>query len=242
MSQSLRPLDISKLDFEGNRKRRRKKLLIRSLPVVGILLLACIWLVLPTFATSRASAANTSGAYNTAQNWLKALVTNTVFESYKQPLNCGIVATNNKQFDEASEYFRKAIALAPELEKCFIRIQSVLSSELAGDDAVSRDDTQAAITYYTKALSDISAYPACFDKYDALTLRIANKITELMNQLKKEMYQDETETPDSTKNDTETPTEDQLKQLEIIQRNGQISKQEAEQKSELDLEYQGKRW
>lgn len=242
MSQNLRPLDISKLDFEGNRKRRRKKLLLWSIPFAGIVLLTCVWLVLPLIATGQAGAANTSGAYGTARSWLKILATNTVFEPYKLPFNKAIVATNNKQFDDAAEFFRQAIAQAPDSEKCFIRVQSVLSSELAGDDAVSRNDTQAAITYYTKALSDITTYSGCFKQYDSLSLRIATKVAELVNQLKKEAYQDETETPDSTKTNTEMPSEDQLKQLEIMQRNGQISKQEAGKKSDLDLNYQGKTW
>lgn len=243
MSQNLRPLDITKLDFEGNRKRRRKRLIMQSLPVVIALILVCIWLVLPAIATQQASAANKSGAYSTAQQWLNVLATNTVFETYKRPFNQAIVATNQKQFDEASEFFRQAIALAPESEKCFIRVQSVLSSELAGDDAVSRQDTQAAITYYTKALSDITTYPQCFKDYSSLTLRIATKLAELVNKLKEETtYQDSDETPDSTKTSTETPSDDQMKKLETMQRNGQIKKQEANRKSESDYTYQGKQW
>lgn len=242
MSQNLRPLDITKLDFEGNRKRRRKKLFLWSLPAVLVMLVGCIWLILPAVLTGQASTANASGAYDAAEKWLKVLVANPVFEAYKRPFNRAIVATNQKQFDTAGEFFRQAIALAPDSEKCFIRVQSVLSSELAGDDAVTRKDTQAAITYYTKALSDITTYPQCFKQYSSLSLRIATKLAELVNQLKKESYQDQTATPDSTKTEAETPSDDQMKKLETMQKNGQVNKQEAARKSDLELEYKGKQW
>lgn len=242
MSHNLRPLDIGKLDFEGNRKRRRKKLLKWSLPFVIVAALGCLWLVLPFIVTGQAAAANTSGVYGTAEGWLKLLATNTVFESYKRPFNRAIVATNQKKFDDAAESFRQAIALAPESEKCSIRVQAVLSAELAGDAAASRKDTQAAITYYTKALSDTTTYAACFKQYDELSLRIATKLSELINQLKKEAYQDETETPDTTKTTSETPTDDQLKQLENMQKRGQVNKQESAKKTNPDYNYTGKQW
>jgi hypothetical protein len=135
MSHTRRPFDITKLDFEGNRKRKRKKLIVWSLPVVILIVGVCLWLLFPYVATAQASKlldSDTGGA----SNWLNSLNTHAFYERYKLPFNKAIVATKAKQFDAADVFFKEAITLAPDTEKCFIHVQSVLSSELAGDTAV----------------------------------------------------------------------------------------------------------
>lgn len=242
MSQNLRPFDLGKLDIEGNRKRRRKKFLVWSAPVVVLVVLACLYLSLPTIAARQAGMAHSSGAYSTAATWLRISSVNTVYEGYKQPFNSAIIATNQEQFDNANELFRQAIASAPESQKCFIRVQSVLSSELAGDAAVTRQDIQAAVTYYTKALSDITTHPDCFTAYGALTLRIATKLSDIVNQLNEAAYRDQTATPESTTSQADAPTDEQLDDLEELQKKSQIDKQQAALDHTLDLNYKGKRW
>lgn len=239
MNSKQRPLDLKKLDFDGNRRRKRRRLLLWSLPAVLALTLGALWLMLPFIAIPQASAANESRSYDTAEKWLDTLAYNTVFEPYKQPFNRAIVATNNKQFDKAGDYFRQAIALAPDSQKCFIRVQWVLSSELGGDDAVNRKDYQAAISFYTKALSDITANYNCFEQYPELSLRIATKLADLMKQIRE---QNQTDTNSQTQNTDNTPTAQQLQQLQQLQQQGQIQKQEDSRGRQYDDTYTGKRW
>lgn len=229
MSVNKRPFDIGKLDFEGNRKRRRKKLIIRSIPVVALLIILALWLALPTIATSQAIAAAKNNDHDTARTWVGLLATNNYFEPYIRPFNQAIIATNQKRFDDALEYFRQSIALAPEEKKCFIRTQMVLSIELAGDNT-DPNDHQRSITYYTRALSEISVHRSCFDDKKDLELRIAGKLADKVNAAKKELYQDATETAEKSQSKGEAPSDKQLQDLQKLQQQGQQSKQESTQK------------
>lgn len=109
-----------------------------------------------------------------------------------------------------------------------IRVQSVLSTELAGDDAVAAQDTQAAIIAYTKALSDMAAHSDCFKNQPALIKRVSEKLAELINQMNKKRYQDTNKTAEDSQKDNQQPSEDQMKQMEKLQGEGQLNKQEAE--------------
>lgn len=242
MNQTLRPLDLGKLDFEGNRKRRRKKLLIRLSPILAGLVMIIVWLLLPFIATEQAILASKAANYSAASNWLDALGTNNLFETYKRPFNQGIVATNQKKFDIAADHLKQSISLAPNEIKCSIRIQLVLSNELAGDDALTRKDRQAAIQYYTRALSDITTHKDCFQDQSALSMRIALKLAELYNAIKQDTYQDKTETPDTARTNTESPTDKQLEELQRLQQQGQQAVQEESRKLKSDYTYTGKQW
>lgn len=228
MNQTLRRLDIGKVDLEGIRRRKRQKLLVWSLAPIVLLLLVASWLVLPYAATSQAAKATGYQHYDDAARWLGLLGTNSYFESYKRSFNQAITQTHRKQYNEAAESFRAAIAAAPESEKCMIRVQSVLSTELAGDDAVAVQDTQAAIIAYTKALSDMAAHSDCFKDQQALMKRISEKLAELINQMNKKRYQDTNKTAEDSKKENQQPSEDQMKQMEKLQGEGQLNKQEAE--------------
>lgn len=231
MSAKMRPYDLRKLDFEGNRKRRRKKLFIWSLPLVVTLLIAVAWLMLPYVATSQASSALKNGDLDASGVWLKTLATNNVFETYKKPFNQAIVATHQHKFDEALDYFRQSIALAPEDEKCFIRLQLVLSLELAGDNLAPQKDKQRSIIYYTRALSEISVHRSCFEKHKELEQRVASKLADQTNSVKQELYQDADETVQSTKEKNELPSDDQLKDLQSLQQQGQQYKRDYSRKT-----------
>lgn len=191
-----------------------------------LIVLSCLWLVLPTLATHQAYSANETGAYDSANSWLNLLVTNTFFEPYKLPFNQAIAApiTSNSTAQTNSSDSQLRLRLNPKSVPYgyspFCRVN------LRGDDAVVRKDAQAAITYYTKALSDMTTYSQCFKQYSNLRFGLPLNLAQLVNQLKKETYQDQDATPDSTKTDSETPSDEQLKQLENMQKNGQVNKQE----------------
>lgn len=168
MTVNLRPLDIDKLDFDGIRRRTRKRLILWSLTPVIAALIAIGWFVFPMIATNIASVNVASGNYDAAAWWLSVAGYSTPPDSYKVPFNRAIVETDKKQYDQADTDFIAAVTLAPNDQKCFIRVQSVLSTELAGDNA-ALSDKQKAIQYYTKALADSTANPDCFKQYSQLT-------------------------------------------------------------------------
>lgn len=246
MSTNQRPLDITKLDFEGNRKRKRTHLIAWSLPVVVIIALFCLWLILFYVAPAQASTELSNGNTSAASGWLAPLKTNVFYEKYKLPFNKALVATQAKQFDTANELFREAATLAPESQRCFVHVQSVLSSELAGDDATNKKNYQEAITYYTKALSEISNHKPCFTAYNDLSTRINDKLTQAVNSLN-QASQPTTSTDDSsgTVDTSALPTDKQLETLDQLSQQSQVRKRDGDSDSRQTHDtytYTGKSW
>lgn len=234
MSVNRRPFDLGKLDFEGVRRARRKRLLVWSLGPIIALLLVTLWLVLPFIATAQARSASDRRAYGVAEGWLRLLVTNSVFEPYKRALNRALTASSQKHYVDAENYFHEAIAAAPEDKKCFVRQQSVLASEQAGDDAAGKKDFQNGVLYYTKALSDIAANPRCFEFYPALVKRIAEKLARLEQEAKEQLDPNADGPKPLQEQSGTTPSDQQMKTLNNLQQLSQIAKQE-EAKKEVDL-------
>ncbi|MFZ1258176.1 MAG: hypothetical protein WAQ25_01780 [Candidatus Saccharimonas sp.] len=211
-----RPLDMSKLDTEATRKTLRKILIARSVPFIFIAIITILWLLLPYIATAQARNSLKTNNVTGAKNWLTLLATNAVFEQYKKPFNEAIVATHAKRFDSASQLFDQSIALAPEVQKCMVRTQLVLSSELAGDDAVQRNDRQAALAYYTRAAAQIEANPKCFSNQSELASRIAAKLAATLLDIKKDI-KDLSKDKDTNKAEPKEPTEQQLNDMQNLQ-------------------------
>lgn len=219
MPKNLRPFDLTKLDFEAVRHQKRRKLVLYSLPVVVIATVAVWWLVWPIIATSVAMIHERSGDYESAGWWLGSAAINTVFEHYKQPLNLGIIATQQKQYDVASDYYRTALALAPQSQHCLIHVQAVLSSELAGDNR--HNDTPRAIVYYTKALAEITTNKSCFKGYPDLAERIQVKLAAMEEQERAKNF-------DTTarSNTTDVVTDQQLQDAESLMEQGRVKRNE----------------
>lgn len=244
--QGRRPLDVTKLDFEGNRLRRRRRLILWSLPVVVIITLLCIWLIIPYIATAQAASSVTNGNTAAAAHWLDALQTNIFYEKYKLPFNKALVATNDKRFDDADELYKEALASAPAAQQCFIHVQSVLSNELAGDNAVSEQKYRDAITYYTKSLAETTNYAACFKNYDALIDRINDKLAQAVYTLS---HEDDTSVTKQTQTDSEDalsganalPSQSQLDAAKKLRVKGEQQKQ-AENYSSMSDVYTEKGW
>ena len=226
-----RPLDITKLDFEARRYARRRTLFRWSLPLMLVLVGLACWLALPTFATIVAIQATDRGDYTTAEQWLNYAAYGTVLEKYKVPFNKAIVAVHQKQFDLAIEEVRTAIVGAPEDPKCFIRTQSVLATELAGDDAIARAKPEEAIQYYTKAIGEIRANNDCFKEYEKLSMRIAEKLSAVTNAIKKKSYQDPNSTGKEVEEANQTPSKDQMDKLDKLIEEGEVRRQESDYRS-----------
>ena len=122
-----RPFDLGKLDFEGIRLRRRRKLLLYSLPVCGLVLVITLkMLSIPVFSqVAHSSYRGTS--YQAANNWLSPLGIINWFEPYKQPFDQGVAQYRLAEFVLAEQAFRAALITVPSEHECDVRINVALS-------------------------------------------------------------------------------------------------------------------
>lgn len=222
MQKDSRPFDIGKLDFEAVRHNRRRILLKRSWPVVAVSVLVCGWLVYPYIATAVAAKDIKAARYDSAKRWLDSLHFHVMFEQWKLMFNQAIVSAHTKQYDEASEYFRSAIALAPEGQRCMVRTQAVTVGELAGDEAIARQDYAEAIRFYTKALAEVQANVRCFSQDPERAARLAEKIARAANQQQEKNYQDTTNDQKTVEKDSQAPSEDQMQELDKLEQGARI--------------------
>lgn len=240
MSADNRPLDLGKIDFEGNRRRLRRRLVIWSSPVTVVLFLFAVWLIMPAAATYQAQVAIDDSHYDTAGIWTGLLGTNNIFEPYIKAFNQATVFTHQQRFDEAIDQFTRSIALAPNEKVCHIRNQLVLSIELAGDASV-HGDKQKAITYYTRALTEISANRSCFEGTDHET-RIAKKLAEAINELKAELFKESDETAETVQTRNDPPSDNQLQILQTLQQQGEQARLENKSTKGLNGRFTSKPW
>lgn len=145
---SQRPFDLGKLDFNGIRLRRRKRLLLYSLPFCIVLLIAAVkFLSIPILSAVAQNQYN-HGQYSHAGTSLSPLHIANWFESYKAPFNHGNSLYKKGDFAEAEQLFRKALESVPEEDECNVRINLALSIEAQADAAVENKDLNEAILRY----------------------------------------------------------------------------------------------
>ncbi|PID30301.1 hypothetical protein CSA80_02635 [Candidatus Saccharibacteria bacterium] len=231
MTKNLRPYDMTLTDSDGIRRRRRRRLLLRSLlPVICVVVLA-LWLALPWFTTTMAQNAINDNRPETAQSWLSLGRINTVFEPYKHPFNRGIAAAHAKQYDKAFDEFQEALASAPDDQVCLIHQQIVITSELAGDDALSRQDAAQAIVYYIKAIASVVAHPQCFKgNGNGGKSGLEDKLAAATRAAEQSSSDSDEQQSDQNPSDSSPPSDDQLDKAEQLEQEGRINKQSSDQR------------
>lgn len=143
-----RPFDLAKLDFEGRRLRRRKRLLLYSLPVcILCLLLAIKLLSIPVFS-SIAQQSYTSTRYDNALGWLGPLRIFNWLEPFKVSYNSGNALYGKGKYVEAEARFRHALELVPFEYECDVRINLALSIEAQADAFLAEKQYDQAIVRY----------------------------------------------------------------------------------------------
>lgn len=156
------PFDTGKVQYEANRRRRRKKLMLWSAPAVLLVLALSLWFGLPEPLTARAITNYRHQSYPIARNWLTPL-TWTSPQPFIIAFNSGTVDTQLGRYDKAQAELTKALALAPANRRCMV-LQNL---------AISLDDHAAylqrqpslgedASTYSNQADSIRGANPKCF--------------------------------------------------------------------------------
>lgn len=173
---NLRPFDLGKLDFEKNRKQKRKKLLLYSLPGIVVVILIAIWLLTPTILTSQASTAFEKHDYVKANSKVSGLSFLNLIEPYKAYYNQGTTLSAKGNREAAIEKFETALAYTEDASAvCLITYNLVLTIEGHGDSAVVKSDATEAVSQYTRALNTLKVNKDCF-KDEALQKRIEEKL------------------------------------------------------------------
>lgn len=143
-----RPFDLKKLDFEAIRLRRRKRLLLYSLPICAIAgIVSLKFLAIAVFSTL-AHDNYRQQQFSGAINWLQPLHIANWFESYKAPFNHGNALFKKGEVADAAAMYRKALETVPTKHECSVRINLALSLERLGDMAVNEKNIDEAILHY----------------------------------------------------------------------------------------------
>lgn len=150
-----RPFDLAKLDFDTIRFKKRKKLLLVSLPlclVIGLFAIKMLSIpILSEIAYINYKRSDYTGAIAMIYplNWLN------YFESYKAPFNQGNAYFKNSNYSEAENKFRQALEMAPKERDCDVRINLALSIEQQADTFLAQKNYDQAILKYDEAKSVI---------------------------------------------------------------------------------------
>lgn len=143
-----RPFDLKKLDFEAIRLRRRKRLLLYSLPICAIAgIISLKFLAIAVFSTLAHDNYH-QHQFKGAINWLQPLHIANWFESYKAPFNHGNALFKKGEVADAAAMYRKALETVPTKHECSVRINLALSLERLGDMAVNEKNIDEAILHY----------------------------------------------------------------------------------------------
>lgn len=148
MQNSNRPFDLGKLDFEGIRKRRRKKLLLFSLPVCIIVGLVAIKMLSIPILSSVAHGQYKNKQYDATVGWMAPLNLVNIFEPYIVSYNQGNAFYKKGDFVKAEERYRKALEMVPAKHECSVRINLSLSIEAQADRLVNDKKYDEAIVRY----------------------------------------------------------------------------------------------
>ena len=224
---SNRPFDLEKLDFDTRRKEQRRRLLLRSLPVIVLVFVAGVALVLPTLLTQKATVEFSNEDYSQAADSVAPLQFLNVIEPYKVHYNYGTALSAKGEFESALQKLETALAYTNDPEVvCVITYNLVLTMEGAGDDKLKQANLSGAITFYTRALNRIKDNATCF-KDSPLQKRIEDKLKATEEARAKQGSNGESEeSPDGT------PASAKQEKLKDIEAEASRDRSEAENRNQ----------
>lgn len=209
-----RPFDLAKLDFDNIRLRKRKKLILWSLPIVTIFIFSAVWLVLPTLLTISASDKFNKAEYGPAASDVSSLHILNLLETYKAYYNQGTTLSAKGEQDAAVVKFETALAYTQDKDAiCMITYNLVLTMEGIGDSKLKQVDIAGAITQYTKTLNRLKANKDCFPD-SALQERIEKKIEAAEEAKKKQGSSKPNENEEPTEKEPSKKQQEKLKEVE----------------------------
>ncbi|MEO8863164.1 MAG: tetratricopeptide repeat protein, partial [Candidatus Saccharimonadales bacterium] len=159
------PFDLNKMDFDTIRLKRRRRLLLRSLPFTVIALIIGIKLVSLSALTSWGIKAYSTKDYSASASRLKPLLFINRMERYKAPFNEGTALLQAGKYQEAQKQLEESLKYVPDKKECTVRINLAISLEMQADLLAGNQKYDQAIIVYDQAKAVI-AQGSCARKVD----------------------------------------------------------------------------
>ena len=141
---------------------RRRKLLVRSWPVVTVLLLAAVYLLTITSAVIVGERSFASHNYTSATKQFAWLQNVNALQTWKPYYNTGTARYAGGGFFPASQDLEKALELVPKGteeerggDECLVAMNLSLTYEGLGDQSARASDPAMALDYYARALEQL---------------------------------------------------------------------------------------
>lgn len=224
---SRRIYDLSKLDFEGNRKRKRRKLLLYSLPICVIAFLFMAKFLGMNIINSIVSGAMSKRDYSLAANAQSAQKVANFFEPYLAGFNLGNALYYKKEWLRSIDSYRESLNVVSSVDECRVRVNLTLALIGLAEDNTLSNKIDEAIVVYDEAKSTLSGgRRVCGVIMDGKTKEQADKekadvkelekyINQESNKLKSKRNDDEYESKESgDESESDTITSEQLEKLQ----------------------------
>ncbi len=153
---SQRIYDLSKLDFEGNRRRKRKKLLIYSLPLCVMAFVTILKLLGMNAISAAVNRAESGKDYVVAEQMQRIQRVANLIEPHLADYNLGNLLYRQKKWSEAIQSYRRALVNVPEVDECRVRINLTLALIGVADSQANNNEFDQAILTYDEAKSTLN--------------------------------------------------------------------------------------
>ena len=156
--------EIRDAKFAEELRRKRKRLLLWSAPLMLIAFLAALKLLSAVALNTAGSSAYDHANYNTATDRFESLEVFNVIEPWKAHFNQGTALYSGGLFFKATEQLEVALDLVPKSpqgeppgkEECDVRTNYSLALEGLGDEAMAASDPAMGANYYGQAQDMLS--------------------------------------------------------------------------------------
>lgn len=225
-----RPFDLALLDTEGIRKRKRKRLLLWSLPVCVVLFAWILWIGVVLGSSLLGKAAYERGNFAEAARYYGQVRFLNIFEKYKMEYNYGTALLGGHVYSDAHTALARALAFdVPKSEECQVRVNLVLAIAGEADAKVASEKYDEAILLYDQAKAvidgrDCGLTSASSEKSSSETKQADQKLQQMRDQISdkqnsaKQQRNGDKPTAKSTSaqnaQDASTPSDQQLESLQ----------------------------
>ena len=229
------PLDLGRLDFDGIRKRRRRRLLLWSLPVCACALLAAMGLGALYLSQVAGANAYANKKYQQAADTFVRFEAINFIDTYKMKYNQGTALVAARQYEKSQAALERALELgAPADFECQIRVNLVHAINGRTEQLVAEKKYDEAILLYDTAKAVIDARDCGMKsttskspsddarKADKKLQTLRTEITKKQNIAKQKRNGDDPDKKNSEPSQEEagnadnasTPSDDQLQRLQ----------------------------
>lgn len=215
--------DLSLMDVDGRRLKRRKKWLLFSLLPLVVALCVTVKLIMPGVATSFLKSAYGGKDYEAARFWSQINLFINVLEPYVAYYNDGTVLYGLAQYEVAEEQFNAALLHGPpESRRCEVRVNLSLSIEAQADAMRVSKEYDEAIVMYDRAkaalygdncvdpVKDEGKLPEAIES----RRRIDEKVAEVVRLRNDDQLEEDTSDPGSQGQDDQPASQSQKQELQ----------------------------